>query len=68
MSEDKSIVDPSQIDEAFVRSASRVAGIQLTAKQLPGVVEQLLRTAALAELVNSAVLDMQDELGPIWRP
>jgi hypothetical protein len=67
LSEEKAI-DPSQIDEAFVRSASRAVGIELTAQQLPGVVDQLRRTAEVAALVNCVVLNMQDEVGPTWRP
>lgn len=68
LSQDKATVDPVPIDEVFVLHAARLAGIELTAEQLPGVVEYLRRTAEAAELVNRAVLSTQDELGPTWRP
>ena len=68
MSHDEATGDPARIDEVFVLQASRLAGIELTAEQLPGVVEHLRRTAEAAELVNGAVLSAQDELGPTWCP
>jgi hypothetical protein len=61
-------MDPQQIDDAFVVQASRVVGIELTAEQLPGVVDHLRRTAEAAQLVNGIPLGTEDELGPIWRP
>jgi hypothetical protein len=68
LSQDKATVDPALIDEVFVLQASRLAGIELTPEQLPGVVEHLRRTAEVAALVNSVVLSPQDEQGPTWRP
>ena len=68
MSQDKATVDTARIDEVFVLQASRLAGIKLTAEQLPSVVENLRRTADVAALVNSAVLSPQDELATTWRP
>jgi hypothetical protein len=56
------------IDDAYVLQAGRLAGIELTAEQLAGVVEHLRRTAALAALVNDFLLSTEDEIGPMWRP
>ena len=67
MSDEKTI-DPARIDEVFVLHASRLAGIDVPAEQVPGVVEQLRLTAEAAALVNGVALSVQDELGPTWRP
>ncbi|MBS0335243.1 MAG: DUF4089 domain-containing protein [Proteobacteria bacterium] len=62
-------MDPALIDEAFVRRAAALQGIELTAEQLPGVIENLRRTAQLAAAVNEFPLDpAAGELGPVWRP
>ena len=57
------------IDEAWVRQASALAGIELTAAQIPGVIENLKRTAQAAAFLDAFPLDpMADETGPVWRP
>ncbi len=56
------------IDENFVRrAAALLAGIELTAAQVPGVVDNLRRTVAIAAAVNEFRLDPVDEPGPVWR-
>lgn len=60
--------DSQLIDEAFVLRAARLAGIELAAEQVQGVVENLRRTAEAAHLVNEFVLGMEEEPGPIWHP
>ena len=60
---------PEDIDEAYVRRATALMGIELTAAQVPGVIENFRRTAQLAALVNEFPLDtVVDETGPVWRP
>ena len=60
---------PEDIDEAYVRRATALLGIELTPAQVPGVIENLRRTAQVAALVNEFALDpMADEAGPVWRP
>ncbi len=60
---------PEDIDEVFVRRAAALAGIELTAAQVPGVIENLRRTAQVAAFVNEFALDTAtDEPGPVWRP
>jgi hypothetical protein len=62
-------LDPGLIDEAYVRRAAALQGIEPTAEQLPGVIANLQRTAQIAASVNEFALDqMIDELGPVWRP
>ena len=60
-------VHADDIDEAWVRSAARLAGIEITDEQLPGVLANLKRTAQIAAPVMALTLDEQDELGPVWR-
>ena len=60
---------PEDIDEAYVRKATALMGIELTAAQVPGVIENLRRTALVAAFVNEFALDpAADESGPVWRP
>lgn len=59
-------MDP--IDEAYVLQASRLVGIELTAEQLPSVVEHLRRTAVLALLLDDFALTVNEEIAPTWRP
>ena len=62
-------MNPEDIDEAFVRRATALAGIELTAAQVPGVIANFQRTAQIAAAVNGFALDpMADEPGPVWRP
>lgn len=62
-------MEPGLVDEAYVRRAAALQGIELTAEQLPGVIANLQRTAQLAASVNEFPLDLvADELGPVWRP
>jgi len=62
-------LNPDLIDEAFVRRAAALQGIEITAAQLPGVIANLQRTAQLAAIVNEFALDpVTDEPGPVWRP
>jgi hypothetical protein len=62
-------LDPDLIDEAFVRRALALQGIELTPAQVPGVIANLQRTAQLAATVNAFPLDqVTDESGPVWRP
>jgi hypothetical protein len=62
-------LNPQDIDEDYVRRASALAGIVVTPEQMPGVIENLRRTAQVAALVNAFELDpATDELGPVWRP
>jgi hypothetical protein len=56
------------IDPAYVLQASRLAGLEIAAEQLPGVVEHLRRTAELAQLLDDFALPIDEELGPTWRP
>lgn len=59
----------TDIDEAYVRRATALVGITLTAAQVPGVVANLQRTAEIASVVNAFPLEpVADELGPVWRP
>ena len=60
---------PEDIDEAFVRRATALLGIELTAAQVPGVIANFQRTAQLAATVNEFPLDqVADEPGPVLRP
>ena len=60
---------PEDIDEAYVRRATALMGIELTAAQVPGVIENFRRTAQVAGFVNAFELDpATDEAGPVWRP
>ena len=60
---------PEDIDEAFVRRATALAGIELTAAQVPGVIANFQRSAQVAAAVNAFALDpVVDEPGPVWRP
>lgn len=62
-------MEPAAIDEAYVRRATALAGITLSADQVPGVIANLQRTAEIASAVNAFPLDcVADELGPVWRP
>ena len=55
------------IDEDWVRRAARLAAIEVTNEQLPGVIANLQRTVQIAAAVMALPLDEQDELGPVWR-
>ena len=60
---------PEFIDEDWVLRASRLAGIEITPEQMPGVIANLQRTAQIAAAVNAFALDPAlDETGPVWRP
>ena len=62
-------LDPAVIDEEYVRRATALLGIDITPAQMPGVIENLRRTAQVAAVVNEFPLDqVVDELGPVWRP
>ena len=56
------------IDEAYVLQAARLAGLELGAEQLPGVVEHLRRAAAMARLLEEFALPDDEEIAPTWRP
>jgi hypothetical protein len=56
------------IDEAYVLQAARLAGIEVSAEQLPGVVEHLRRAAAMARLLDDFPLPADEEIAPTWRP
>jgi hypothetical protein len=59
---------PEDIDEAYVRRAAALMGIELTQAQIPGVIANFQRTAQIAASVNDFVLDpVADERGPVWR-
>lgn len=61
-------LDPESIDEAFVQRASSLHGVRITAQQMPGVIDNLRRTARIAATVNEFPLDpVIDEPGPLWR-
>ena len=60
-------VAPEEIDEAYVRRATALVGIELTAAQVPGVIDNFRRTAQVAALVNEFELAPADEPGPVWR-
>jgi ADP-ribose pyrophosphatase YjhB (NUDIX family) len=57
-----------EIDEAWLRTAARLAGIELEAEQLPGVLENFRRSMQIAAVVTALELAEQDELAPVWRP
>ena len=60
---------PEDIDEAYVLRATALLGIELTPAQVPGVLDNLRRTAQVAAFVNAFELDVaSDESGPVWRP
>ena len=60
---------PEDIDETWVRQVTSLLGIELTAAQVPGVIENFKRTAQVAAVVNAFPLDPEtDETGPVWRP
>jgi hypothetical protein len=56
------------IDETCVLQTARLAGIKLSAEQLPGVVEHLRRAAAMARLLHDFALPADEEIAPTWRP
>lgn len=56
------------IDETYVLQAARLAGIEVSAEQLPGVVENLRRAAAMARLLDDFALPADEEIAPTWRP
>ena len=56
------------IDEAYVLQAARRAGLELSAEQLPGVVEHFQRAAAMARLLDDFALPADEEIAPTWRP
>jgi hypothetical protein len=57
-----------EAEQAFLLQAARLAGLELTAEQLPGVLEHWRRNAQIARLVNEFPLAVEDETGPTWRP
>jgi hypothetical protein len=57
-----------EIDDAFVLRASQLVGLELGPEQLPGVAEQLRRTAAYAQLLDEFTLPVDEEIAPTWRP
>lgn len=56
------------MDEAFVLELARLAGIELTPEQLPGVIATLRINAGLARKLDDFPLAAEDEPGPVWRP
>ena len=61
-------MNADDIDEAWVRAAARLQGIELEDDQIPGVIANFKRTVQIAHPVIALALDEQDELGPVWRP
>ena len=62
-------MEPAIIDEDYVRRAAALIGLEIAAEQMPGVIENLKRTAQAAAVVNAFPLDpATDEAGPVWRP
>ena len=62
-------MQPELIDEDFVRRGCALLGIELTPEQVPGVIENLRRTAQIAAAIDGFELDqVTDEAGPVWRP
>jgi len=59
---------PELIDEAYVLQAASLAGLELSAEQLPGVVEHLRRAAAMARSLDDLALPADEEIAPTWRP
>lgn len=60
--------EPVVVDAAMVKHLAGLLGLELTPEQLPGVVANLQRTAALAQTLAALPLDPEQEAGPIWRP
>jgi hypothetical protein len=59
----------TKIDEAFIREAARVAGVEIPPARLPEVLANLQRTEQVAEALFKVELDPQtDEMAPVWRP
>lgn len=57
------------VDEAMVRQAAALAGLEIPAARLPAVQVNLQRTAEVAALLDGVSLQpMTDELAPVWRP
>ena len=57
------------VDEATVRQAAALAGLEIPVSRLPAVVVNLQRTAEVAALLDAVPLEpMTDELAPVWRP
>lgn len=56
------------MDEALVLELARLAGIELTREQLPGVLATLRINAELARKLDGFPLAGEDEPGPVWRP
>jgi len=57
------------IDEAYLKQAAALAGIDIPAARLPAVLGNLQRTAEIAASLDEVVLDPAvDELAPVWRP
>jgi hypothetical protein len=57
-----------EVDEAWLLTAARLAELELTADQLPGVLANFKRAAELAESFLRIRLDADEELAPVWRP
>jgi hypothetical protein len=62
-------MDPSRFDPArYVEEAARLIDLPLDDAHRPGVVENMARLAAMAELVMGFPLAEEVELGPVFRP
>lgn len=57
-----------EAEQAFLLQAARLAGLELSAEQLPGVLEHWRRNAQISRPVNEFSLGMEDEPAPTWRP
>ncbi|MBL8385609.1 MAG: DUF4089 domain-containing protein [Burkholderiales bacterium] len=54
--------------EAYVRAAAAALELPITAEQMPGVLANFARLAAVAAPVNAFDLGPADEAAPVWRP
>ena len=56
-----------KIDEAFVREAAKLVGIEVDAESMPGVIANLERIAGFASMLEEVPLGAEDEMAPVWR-
>ena len=54
--------------EAYAIAAAQANGLALTPAQLPGVVANLKRLEAVAQILEDTPLGPDDEAAPVWMP
>lgn len=56
------------IDEGYVVSAAAAVDLELSHERTIAVTENLQRIAVIASPLFDVVLDLEDEIAPVWRP